>query len=125
LAGHVVVEEYVAFGGISGAHQFVKVGKHSFIAGGTLLRKDVPPYVMAAKDPTVFSGINSIGLKRRNFTIDQIHVIQDIYRYIYSSGLNISQALEKVEVDFPHSAIRDDIVQFIRNSERGVIKGID
>jgi UDP-N-acetylglucosamine acyltransferase len=125
LAGHVIVEDNVAFGGLSGAHQFIRVGKHSFIAGGTLLRKDVPPYVMAAKDPTVYSGINSIGLKRRNFTIDQIHVIQDIYRYIYNSGMNITQALQKVEDDFPHSAIRDDIVHFIRNSERGVIKGID
>jgi UDP-N-acetylglucosamine acyltransferase len=125
LAGHVIIEDNVAFGGMSGAHQFIRVGKHSFIAGGTLLRKDVPPYVMAAKDPTVYSGINSIGLKRRNFTIDQIHVIQDIYRYIYNSGLNITQALQKVEEDFKHSAIRDDIVHFIRNSERGVIKGID
>lgn len=80
---------------------------------------------MAARDPTVYSGINSIGLKRRQFSINQVHLIQDIYRYIYHSGMNITQALEKVEEDFRHSAIRDDIVQFIRNSERGVIKGID
>lgn len=124
LAGHVVAEDYVTFGGMSAVHQFVKIGKHSFIAGGTLLRKDVPPYVLAAKDPTVFSGINSVGLKRREFSIEDIHLIQDIYRYFYSNGLNISQAIEKVLEDFAPSPIRDEIIQFIQTSERGIIRGI-
>jgi UDP-N-acetylglucosamine acyltransferase len=124
LAGHVVAEDYVIFGGMSAVHQFVKIGKHSFIAGGTLLRKDVPPYVLAAKDPTVFSGINSVGLKRREFSIDDIHLIQDIYRYFYSNGLNISQAIDKVLEDFAPSPIRNEIIHFIQTSERGIIRGI-
>lgn len=125
LAGHVVVEDYVTFGGVCAVHQFVRIGKYAFIAGGTLLRKDVPPYVLAAKDPTVFSGINSVGLKRRELPIEDIHLIQDIYRYIYNNGLNITQAIEKVLEDFPPSAIRDEITGFIQQSERGIIRGIN
>jgi UDP-N-acetylglucosamine acyltransferase len=125
LAGHVVVEDYVTFGGVCAVHQFVRIGKYAFIAGGTLLRKDVPPYVLAAKDPTVFSGINSVGLKRRELPIEDIHLIQDIYRYIYNNGLNITQAIEKVLEDFTPSAIRDEITGFIQQSERGIIRGIN
>jgi len=125
LAGHITVEDYVIFGGMCAAHQFLRIGKHAFIAGGTMLRKDVPPFVLAAKDPAVFAGINSVGLKRRDFPIDKIHLIQDIYRYLFNNGLNTSQALLKIEEDFEASEIRDEILQFVRHSERGIIKGLN
>ncbi|HUH72788.1 MAG TPA: acyl-ACP--UDP-N-acetylglucosamine O-acyltransferase [Chitinophagales bacterium] len=124
LAGHVIVEDYVIFGGMCAAHQFLRIGKHAFVAGGTMLRKDVPPYVLAAKDPAVFAGINSVGLKRRDFSIEEVHLIQDIYRYLFNSGLNTSQAIEKIKEDFSSSVIRDEIIDFVKKSERGVIRGI-
>lgn len=125
LAGHVEVEDYAIFGGMSAAHQFVKVGKHAFIAGGTMLSKDVPPYILVAKNPAIFGGINSVGLKRRDFTIEQIHSIQDIYRYLYNNGLNTTQAIRKIEEDFEDSDIKQDILRFVSQSERGIVKGIN
>ncbi len=113
LAVHVIVED-----------QFLRIGKHAFVAGGTMLRKDVPPYVLAAKDPAVFAGINSVGLKRRSFSIEEIHLIQDIYRYLFNSGLNTTQAIEKIKEDFSTSFIRDEILDFVKKSERGIIRGI-
>ncbi|MCO5229740.1 MAG: acyl-ACP--UDP-N-acetylglucosamine O-acyltransferase [Chitinophagales bacterium] len=124
LAGHIIVEDYVVFGGMCAAHQFIKIGKHAFIGGGTMLRKDVPPYVLVAKDPAVFTGINSVGLKRRDFSLEQIHLIQDIYRYLFNSGLNTTQAIDKIFEDFEASEIRDEIIDFITKSERGIVKGI-
>lgn len=124
LAGHVIVDDYAIFGGMCAAHQFLKIGKHAFVAGGTMLRKDVPPYVLAAKDPAVFAGINSVGLKRRDFTLEQVHLIQDIYRYLFNNGLNTTQAVVKILEEFDASPIRDEIVEFVRKSERGIIRGI-
>ena len=124
LAGHVIIGDYAIFGGMSAAHQFVNIGEHAFIAGGTLLRKDVPPFVLVAKEPAMFSGINSVGLKRNNFSIDQIHTIQDIYRYIFGNGLNISQSISKIKEEFPSDEIRNKIIDFIEKSERGIIRGI-
>lgn len=124
LAGHVSIGDYAIFGGMSAAHQFVNIGEYAFIAGGTLLRKDVPPFVLVAKEPAMFSGINSVGLKRNNFSLDQIHTIQDIYRYIFGNGMNISQAIEKIKEDFPDDEIRIKILSFISKSERGIIRGI-
>jgi UDP-N-acetylglucosamine acyltransferase len=124
LAGHVIIEDYVIFGGMAAAHQFVKIGEHSFIAGGTLVRKDVPPFVIAAKDPTVFSGVNSVGLKRRGFSNDDIHHIQDVYRYLYNNGMNTAQAIEKIKLEVDRSSFKDQILNFIETSERGIIKGI-
>ncbi len=124
LAGHVLIGDHVIFGGMSAAHQFIRVGNNAFIAGGTLLRKDVPPYLIAAKDPAVYSGINSVGLKRNGFTMDEIHEIQDVYRHLYSNGMNTSQALEKILKEQAASKYRDAIVDFISKSEKGIIKGI-
>jgi UDP-N-acetylglucosamine acyltransferase len=124
LAGHVVLGDYVIFGGMSAAHQFVKIGEHSFIAGGTLVRKDVPPFVIAANDPTVFSGVNAVGLKRRGLSNDDIHHIQDVYRYLYNNGMNTTQAIEKIKQEVDSSIFKDQILKFIESSERGIIKGI-
>lgn len=126
LAGHVVIEDYAYFGGMSGAHQFIKIGKHAFISGGSMIGKDVPPYCLVMRTPAQFAGINSVGLKRHHFSQDDIHLIQDVYRFIYgNNGLNTTQALQKIEAELPESSIRNYIVDFVRNSERGIIKGID
>lgn len=124
LAGHVQVGDYAIFGGMSAAHQFVKIGRYAFIGGGTLLRKDVPPFVLVAKEPASFSGINAVGLRRHQFPTETIHLIQDIYRYIFGNGYNISQALEKVIEDFAEFEFTQEIVDFISQSERGIIRGI-
>lgn len=126
LAGHVTIEDFAYFGGMSGAHQFTKIGKHSFVSGGSMIGKDVPPFCLVMRNPAQFAGINSVGLKRHNFSPDEIHMIQDAYRYIFgNNGLNTSQALRKIEEEIPASVIRDYILNFIRSSERGIIKGID
>ncbi len=126
LAGHVTIEDYAYFGGMSGAHQFIKVGKHAFISGGSMIGKDVPPFCLAMRNPAQYAGINSIGLKRHGFTPDEIHMIQDAYRFIFgNNGLNTSQALAKIEEEIPASALRDYIISFIKTSERGIIKGMD
>jgi len=125
LAGHVIIEDYAYFGGMSGAHQFTRIGKHSFISGGSMIGKDVPPFCLVMRNPAQYAGINSVGLKRYQFSSDDIHLIQDIYRIIFGNGLNTSQALKKIEEEMPVSILRDYIIHFIRASERGIIKGID
>ncbi|MDB5256535.1 MAG: lpxA [Chitinophagaceae bacterium] len=123
LAGHVQVEDYAIVGGASVVHQFVRIGSHVIIAGGSLIGKDVPPFSKAARDPLRYCGINSIGLRRRGFTNDQINSIQDIYRVLYIKGHNTSKAVEILEIDFPPSKERDEILNFIRSSDRGIMKG--
>jgi UDP-N-acetylglucosamine acyltransferase len=122
MAGHVVVGDWVIIGGVSAVHQFVHIGSHAFIAGGSLVSKDVPPFIKAVRNPLSFGGVNSVGLKRRGFTLQQINYIGDIYRIIYSKGMNTSQALEYIEEELPATDERDDIVTFIRESGRGIIK---
>ena len=122
VAGHVVLGDWVILGGMCAIHQFVKVGSHVFLGGGSLVGKDIPPYIKAARMPLSYSGVNSVGLKRRGFTIDKINHILDIYRVIYNKGMNTSQALEFLEEEFPASDERDEIVAFIRESGRGIIK---
>ncbi|HEV2355894.1 MAG TPA: acyl-ACP--UDP-N-acetylglucosamine O-acyltransferase [Puia sp.] len=122
VAGHVVLGDWVILGGMCAIHQFVKVGSHVFIGGGSLVGKDIPPYIKAARLPLSYSGVNSVGLKRRGFTIDKINHILDIYRVIYNKGMNTSQALEYLEEEFPASDERDEIIAFIRESGRGIIK---
>ena len=123
LAGEVVVDDYAIMGGGSLVHQFTHVGAHSMTQGGTKVNKDIPPYVIAAREPVSFCGINSVGLNRRGFTREQLTAIQDTYRLIYMSGLNVSQALQQIQETRPPSAERDEIVNFITTSPRGVIRG--
>jgi UDP-N-acetylglucosamine acyltransferase len=122
LAGHVEVGDWAILGGMCAVHQFVKIGQHAFVSGGSLVGKDVPPYIKAGRQPLSYSGANSVGLKRRGFTIDKINHILDIYRVIYNKGMNTSQALEFLEEEFPATDERDEIVTFIRESGRGIIK---
>jgi len=123
LAGEVVVEDYAIIGGGTLVHQFSHIGAHVMIQGGSLIHKDVPPFVLAAREPTQFCGINSVGLSRRGFTKEQMDSINQVYKMIYMSKLNVAQALEKVLAEVPQSAERDQIVEFIKNSPRGIIKG--
>lgn len=124
LAGHVTVEEWAILGGMSAAHQFCRIGKHVILAGGSLVGKDVPPYTKAAHFPLKYAGVNSIGLKRRGFEQETIHEIQDIYRILYNSGLNVSQAVERIEEEIAPSDEKEEILKFIRSSERGLMKGV-
>jgi UDP-N-acetylglucosamine acyltransferase len=122
VAGHVIIGDWVILGGMSAVHQFAQIGQHAFIAGGSLVSKDVPPYVKAGRTPLSYAGVNSVGLKRRGFTTDKTNHILDIYRTIFSKGYNTTQALELIEEEFPVSDERDEIVTFIRDSARGIIK---
>lgn len=124
LAGHVLIDDYAIFGGACAVQQFSKIGQHAYIGGGSLVRKDVPPFTKAAREPLSYAGINSVGLRRRGYTNEQINEIQEIYRLIYLRGLNNSDALDKIELELPSTKERDEIVNFIRTSERGVMKGI-
>ena len=123
FAGHVQVEDFAIFGGACAVQQFTKVGAHAYIGGGSLVRKDVPPFIKAAREPLSYAGINSVGLRRRGYTNEQINEIQEIYRMIYLRGLNNGDALDKIEMELPSSKERDEIVNFIRSSDRGIMKG--
>ncbi len=123
LAGHIVIDDFAILGGLSAVHQFVNIGQHVMISGGSLVRKDVPPYTKAARDPLSFVGINSIGLRRRGFSSEQINDIQDIYRVIYLKNLNVSQAITYIETEMAATPERDEILSFINKSSRGIMKG--
>ncbi len=122
MAGHVTVGDWAIIGGVSAVHQFVSIGQHAFVSGGSLVSKDVPPYIKAARTPLSYAGVNSVGLKRRGFNIDRINHILDIYRILYNKGMNTSQALEYIEEEFSATDERDEIVTFVRESGRGIIK---
>ncbi len=123
VAGEVIIDDWAIIGGITAIHQFVHIGSHVMISGGSLVGKDIPPYVKAGRDPLSYAGVNSIGLRRRNFNNDQIRDIQNIYRVLFQKGLNYTQALERIEAELPVSKERDEIILFVRNSKRGIMKG--
>lgn len=122
IAGEVVIDDFAVIGGGSLIHQFTRIGKHVMIQGGALVNKDIPPYVKAAREPISFVGLNTIGLHRRGFTQDQINIIQDVYRLLYLSDLNVTNALKLIEETLPESETRNEIVEFVRSSDRGVIR---
>lgn len=122
LAGEVVIGDWVIFGGHSGAHQFSRIGDHAMIAANTYVNKDVPPFVKAARTPITYVGANFLGLRRRGFTPVQINEIQDIFRVLFQDGHSYSAACELVLAQFPQSEIRDEVVDFIRSSRRGILK---
>lgn len=123
IAGEVVVDNYAVIGGGALIHQFCHIGPHVMIQGGALVNKDIPPYVKAAREPIAYAGVNSIGLRRRNFSNETIREIQEIYRYLYLSGLNNTDAVERIEAELPATKERDEIILFVRNSKRGIIRG--
>lgn len=123
LAGEVIVDDYAIISGMTAVHQFCHIGSHVMISGGSLVRKDVPPFIKAGREPLSYVGINSIGLRRRNYNNDKIREVQDIYRYIYQKGLNTAQAIEIIEAEMPATPERDEILLFVKDSKRGIIRG--
>lgn len=124
LAGEVVIDDNTVIGGGTLVHQFTHIGSYAMIQGGTPVNKDIPPYVMAARSPISFVGLNIVGLRRRGFTNEQIATLQEIYRRIFNSDSNMTDALNAIEAEIPASPERDYVLSFIRNSSRGVIKGL-
>lgn len=124
LAGHVEIDDYAILEGLVAVQQFVKIGTHSFIAGNTMVRKSVPPFVKAAREPISYAGVNSIGLLRRGYTEAQVMGIQDIYRILYIKTNNTTQALLEIETDMDATKERDQILDFIRSADRGVMRGL-
>ena len=125
LAGHITVGDYVVLAGMVAVHQFVKIGSHAFITGGSLVRKDIPPFVKAAREPISYAGINSVGLRRRGFSEEQIAEIQNLYRILFVQNRNLAKAIEIIEAEYQATEIRDEILDFIRNSGRGIMKGFN
>jgi UDP-N-acetylglucosamine acyltransferase len=123
LAGEVIVDDWAILSGLVAVHQFCHIGSHVMVSGGSLVRKDVPPFIKAGREPLAYVGINSIGLRRRNYNDEKIREIQDIYRYIYQKGLNTSQAVEIIEAEMPATPERDEILLFVKDSKRGIIRG--
>jgi UDP-N-acetylglucosamine acyltransferase len=124
LAGHVTIEDHVIVEGMGAIQQFVTIGAHSFLAGGSKVRKNVPPYIRVAREPLQYIGVNTIGLARRGFEKEIINQIEDIYRLIFVRGHSVSNALELVNQEIIDSPVRNQIVEFIKNSQDGIIKGI-
>lgn len=123
IAGEVQIDHHAVIGGGSLIHQFCHIGAHVMMQGGSLVNKDVPPFIVCARQPISYTGINVVGLRRRGFTADQISHLQEIYRIIFSSDLNTSDAVEAVENAVPESPFRTEVLNFIRGSHRGILKG--
>lgn len=125
LAGHITIDDFAIIGGMSAVHQFVNIGSHVMISGGSLVRKDVPPFVKAAREPLSYVGINSIGLKRRGFSDESIATIQNIYRILFQKNKNVGRGVEQILETIPDCAERQIVLDFIAKSERGIMKGYE
>lgn len=124
LAGHITIEDYVIIEGYTAIQQFITIGAHSFLAGASKVRKNVPPFVRVARDPLQYIGVNTVGLSRRGFEKEVINQIEDIYRLMFVRGHNITNALELIEQEIPASDVKTQIIEFVKNSKDGIIKGI-
>jgi UDP-N-acetylglucosamine acyltransferase len=122
LGGHVKIEDYVVCGGLVGVHQFVKLGKHSMIGAHSMVVKDVVPFALFSGDPLKYSGINTVGLKRRNFSQEKIELIRKALNLLFSSNFNVSQAVEKIINEFPGTDELDSLINFVKSSSRGIAK---
>lgn len=123
LAGEIEIEDYAIISGGALVHQFTRIGAHTMIQGGSRIPKDIPPYILVGREPITYAGLNIVGLRRRGFSSEKINTIQEIYRYLYLSGLNTSQAIEKIENEMPESKERKHILTFIKSSSRGIVRG--
>lgn len=122
LAGHVTVDNFAILSGMAGAHQFVHIGEHTYIAGHTVVRKDVPPFIKAAREPLCYMGVNVVGLQRRGYSKETITEISDIYHTLYVEKNATSAALQLIEKNFDASPIKDQILNFINTSKTGIIR---
>lgn len=123
LAGHVIIDDHAIIGGMSAIHQFVRIGRNSILQGGSLVGKDVPPFTKGARYPLSYVGINTVGLRRANFDEPTIVQIQNIYRILFVMGKNVTSAVKMIESEIPQTAIRDEILDFVKTSSRGIMKG--
>jgi len=123
LAGEVEIDDWAILSGGVLVHQFTRIGAHVMVQGGSRFGKDIPPYITAGRDPVTFAGVNSIGLRRRGYTNEQIRDIQDIYRLLFQSGLNMTQAMERMETELPETKEKETVMNFLRGSQRGIIRG--
>lgn len=121
LGGHVTIGDWVIIGGLVPVHQFCSIGQHSLIGGGFRTVQDVPPFILAAGEPLAFKGLNIVGLKRRGFSSETISVLRKSYRYIYRSKMNTNQALDKIRAELPDLPEIRAVIEFIQNSQRGII----
>ena len=124
IAGEVVIDDFAILSGGVLCHQFSHIGSHVMIQGGSQINKDIPPFIKVGHTPIAFAGINTVGLRRRNFSDEAVALIQEVYRCIYMAGMNTSDALKYIEDNIPATPERDEIVRFVRNSERGIVRGI-
>lgn len=122
IGGEVVIDDHAVIGGGSLIHQFCHLGKYIMLQGGALVNKDIPPYIKAAREPISFVGLNSIGLHRNSFSKEDIHTISEIYRIMYMSDLNITNAIKQIKNTLPDSSFRDEILEFVEKSDRGVVR---
>lgn len=123
LAGHVEVGSHAIIGGMCGIHQFVHIGEHAFLQGGSKVGKDIPPFIIAGRVPVRYTGINSVGLRRRGFTADDLALLREVYRPIFMEGKSLTNAIAYIEEHIAESEIRNTILDFVRASTRGLIKG--
>jgi UDP-N-acetylglucosamine acyltransferase len=121
IGGHATIEEYVIIGGETPVHQFSKIGKHSMIAGAFRVIKDIPPYIIAAGEPLKFAGLNVLGLRRRGFSNDDIMTLKKTYKLLYNSGFNFSDAIKKITEEIGEHDLVQNVVEFIKKSDRGII----
>jgi len=125
LSGHVIIDDFAILEGTVVAQQFVHIGAHAFIGGASLIRKDVPPFIKAAREPLTYAGVNSVGIRRRGFTDEQVREIEDIYRILYVQNNNISKGIAVIIDTLPESSIRKQILGFIETSDKGIIRGLN
>jgi len=124
ISGHVIIDDWAILEGKAAVQQFIHIGAHSFIGGASLVRKNIPPFIKAAREPMTFAGVNSVGLRRRGLTDAEVREIEDVYRIIYVQNNNISKGIECVKETMPPSKYRDEIIDFIITSDKGVIRGM-
>lgn len=124
LSGHVSIEDYAILEGTAVVQQFVKIGAHAFVGGASLVRKDVPPYIKAAREPLTYAGVNSVGIRRRGFSDEQVREIEDIYRILYVQNSNISKGIEAIKESITDSDLRKQILGFVESSDKGIIRGL-
>lgn len=123
IAGEVEIDDFAIASGGTLVHQFCRIGKHVMIQGGSKVSKDVPPYTMVGREPLAYCGINNVGLRRRGFSNELIHLINDIYRIIYQRGLNNTMALKTIRAEIQDCAERNEVLSFIEQSGRGIVRG--
>ena len=124
LSGHVTIDDYAIIEGKAAAQQYVHIGTHSFVAGASLIRKNIPPFVRAAREPLSYAGINAVGLRRRNFSDSDVKIIEDIYRILFVQNNNISNGLQCLATEMPEHPLKTLVVDFVKNSDKGIIRGL-